>query len=204
MDAWRPLQASHRLQGPISLRRNWNHRFLTLEPKCHSDWRRTCGMVLLKKLASSMQLSAVSREHLEESQATGSQPREGDWSLVEGSNMLLAEMYANEVWVGLECIQVFEGFRFVSDSTIKSMIPSSGWALLLSVVAYSLLFFLQGKIERFCKDNITGGTCSMLHSHAPCKFWSRRYGAVPVAVAGVPINDKILCESFLVWPPQPE
>ena len=98
VDAWRPLQASHRLQGPISLRRNWNHRFLTLERKYSSDWRRTCGVVLLKKLTSSMQLSAMSREHLEESQATGSQPREGDLSLIEGSNMMLAEMYANEVW----------------------------------------------------------------------------------------------------------
>ena len=98
VDAWRPLQASHLLMGPICLHRNWNHRFLTLESEYWSDQRRTCTALLLRKLISSMNLSAIMREHLEESQATGSQPREGDLSLIEGNNMLLSEMYANEVW----------------------------------------------------------------------------------------------------------
>ena len=30
------------------------------------------------------------------------------------------------------------------------------------------------------------------------------YGAVPDAVSTTPINEKILCAHFLVWPPEPE
>ena len=39
VDAWGQLQASHLLEGPICLRRNFNHRFLTLE----SEWDNRCG-----------------------------------------------------------------------------------------------------------------------------------------------------------------
>ena len=40
-------------------------------------------------------ISLVTREHLAESQTTGSQPQEGELSLTEGSNMLLSEMFAD-------------------------------------------------------------------------------------------------------------
>ena len=101
VDAWRPLQASHLLEGPISLRRNWNHRFLTLESEWGNKMRHACVGALIKRLASDMlppDISMVTREHLAESQTTGSRPQEGELSLTEGSNMLLSEMFADEVW----------------------------------------------------------------------------------------------------------
>ena len=102
VDAWRPLQASHLLEGPIGLRRNWNHRFQTLESEWGNKMRHACMGALIRRLASDMlppDISVVTREHLAESQTTGSQSREGDLSLTEGSNiMLLSEMFADEVW----------------------------------------------------------------------------------------------------------
>ena len=101
VDAWRPLQASHPLEGPISLRRNWNHRFLTLESEWGNKLRHACVGPLIRRLARDMlrpDFSTVTRELLVYSQTTGSQPREGELSLTEGSNMLLSEMLADEVW----------------------------------------------------------------------------------------------------------
>ena len=98
--AWGVLQASHLLEGPISLRRNWNPRFLTLESEWDNKLRHACAAALLKKLVSGMlpaDASTVLRQHLEESQLTGSQPQEGDYSLVEGNEMLLSEALAEEV-----------------------------------------------------------------------------------------------------------
>ena len=104
MEAWGPFQASQLLKGPISLRRNWNHRFLTLEGEWANELRDACAGALLKKLAGGLlpqDANAVLRQHrlenLVESQATGSQPHEGDISLVEGNNMMLSEIMAEEV-----------------------------------------------------------------------------------------------------------
>ena len=100
VDALRPMQASHLLEGPIGLRRNWNPRFLTLESGWGNQMRHACAGALIKRLASDMlppDVSTVTQEHLVESQTTGSQPQEGELSL-EGSNMLLSEMFADEVW----------------------------------------------------------------------------------------------------------
>ena len=103
VDAWAPLQASHLLEGPISLRRNWNHRFLTLESEYHNKLRHACAGALMMRLAHDMMppdvhMSEEMVEHLVESQTTGSQPREGDLSLAQGNSMLLTEMLADEVW----------------------------------------------------------------------------------------------------------
>ena len=58
---------------------------------------------------------------------------------------------------------------------------------------------VEGKYEQ-----LNASLCSMLHPEAPpCKFWSKRYGAVPDAVSRLPLNDIILCQEFLVWPPVP-
>jgi hypothetical protein len=100
-DAWGPLQASHLLEGPISLRRNWNHCFLTLESEWGNKMRHACAGALIRRLASDMlppDISVVTLEHLAESQTTGSQPQEGELSLTNGGNMLLSEMFADEVW----------------------------------------------------------------------------------------------------------
>ena len=42
VDAWHSLQASHLLEWPISLRCNWNHRFLTLEFERANKMRHAC------------------------------------------------------------------------------------------------------------------------------------------------------------------
>ena len=101
VDAWRPMQASHLLEGPISLRRNWNHRFLTLESDWDNKMRHACVWALIRRLASDMlppDISMMTLQHLAESQTTGSEPQEGEFSLAEGNNMLLSEMFADEVW----------------------------------------------------------------------------------------------------------
>ncbi|CAL8463303.1 g2837 [Coccomyxa elongata] len=98
VDTWSGLQASHRLEGPISLRRNWNPRFLTLESEWDNKLRHACTAAVLKKLVSEIlppDASAVLRQHLEESQATGSQPQPGEFSLVEGNQLLLSQMFAD-------------------------------------------------------------------------------------------------------------
>ena len=51
-------------------------------------------------------ISAVMRAHLVESQTTSSQPQEGELSLTDGNNMMLSEIYADEVWprnLGVSC-----------------------------------------------------------------------------------------------------
>ena len=81
-DARRPLQASHLLEGPIGLRRNWNHRFLTLESDWGNKMRHACAGALIRRLASDMlppDVSTVTQEHLAESQTTGSR-----WSVTGG------------------------------------------------------------------------------------------------------------------------
>ncbi|BDA45893.1 hypothetical protein COCOBI_07-6800 [Coccomyxa sp. Obi] len=159
VDAWGPLQSSHLLEGPIGLRRNFNPRFLTLESEWDNKLRHGCAAALLKKLASGMlpaDAGALLGGHLVESQTTGSQPQEGDFSLVEGNNILLSEMFNEE-----------------------------------------------DEIERFCQD-INDDICSKLHQHAPCKFWNKSYGAVPDAISIMPINDNILFEKLLAWPPELE
>ncbi|BDA45891.1 hypothetical protein COCOBI_07-6780 [Coccomyxa sp. Obi] len=67
VDVWGRLQASHLLEGPIGLRRNWNHRFVTLESEWDNKLRHGCAAALMKKLASGMLLadaSAVLRGHV--------------------------------------------------------------------------------------------------------------------------------------------
>ena len=97
---WRSLQASHLLEGPISLRRNWNHRFLTLETEWDNKLRHGCVAALIKRLAHDVLppgIGTVTQAHLVESQTTGSQPEEGELSLIEGNDVLLSEMHADEV-----------------------------------------------------------------------------------------------------------
>ena len=100
--AWRPLQASQLLRGPISLRRNWNHRFLTLQPEYGSGLRNACAEALLRKLVDGMtplDISDAVRSRLVQTQTTGrgARPEEGELTLIEGNNMLLSEMYLEEV-----------------------------------------------------------------------------------------------------------
>ena len=93
---------------------------------------------LLKKLASSMlppDASMVLRQHLEIPQATGSQLKAGNFSLIEGNNVLLTEAFAKEVEVGplhLKVIFVSCGsrsgrsaFQIMDDSTRTSPSPSA-------------------------------------------------------------------------------
>ena len=103
VEGWAPLQASHLLEGPISLRRNWNHRFLTLEHEYDNKLRHACAAALMKRLARDMMPPGDSMPysmvvHLVDSQTTGSQPQEGDLSLAQGNSMLLTEMLLDEVW----------------------------------------------------------------------------------------------------------
>ena len=103
MAAWRPLQASQLLRGPISLRRNWNYRFLTLQPEFGSGLRDACAEALLRELVNGMtppDISDAVRSRLLQTQATGhgARPEEGELTLIEGNKMLLSEMYLEEVW----------------------------------------------------------------------------------------------------------
>ena len=91
---------SHRLEGPICLRRHWNHRFLTLESEWDNELRHACAATLIKKLVSRglpSDASEVLLRHLEESQATGSQLQAGHFSLHEGNDILLTAAFANKV-----------------------------------------------------------------------------------------------------------
>ena len=102
MEDWGPLQASHLMEGPIGLRRNWNHRFLTLESEYWNKHRHTCAAVLLRRLAGGFlppDIGEVARKHLVEAQLTGhgAQPQEGELTLDQGNTMLLAELYVQEV-----------------------------------------------------------------------------------------------------------
>ena len=54
VNAWAPLQASHLLEGPISLRRNFNPRFLTLESEYQNKLRHACAGALMMRLAVDM------------------------------------------------------------------------------------------------------------------------------------------------------
>ena len=88
------------MEGPIALRRNFNHRFLTLEPNWRNQQRHTCTSALIMGLASDVLPSDTDTwkiEHLQESQTTGSQPQQDELTLTDGSNMLLTEMNTNEV-----------------------------------------------------------------------------------------------------------
>ena len=100
MDAWGGLQASHLLEGPISLRRNWNPWFLTLESDWGNKLRHACVAAVLRKLVNSMlppDASSVLRQHLVESQVTGLQPQDDVFSLDEGNDLLLSQMDTEEV-----------------------------------------------------------------------------------------------------------
>ena len=102
MEDWGPLQASHLMEGPIGLRRNWNHRFLTLESEFWNKHRHTCAAMLLRRLAHGMlppDIGEVARQHLVQAQLTGhgAQPQEGELTLDQGNTMLLAELYVEEV-----------------------------------------------------------------------------------------------------------
>ena len=101
--AWRPLQASQLMRGPICLRRNWNHHFLTLQPEYDSGLRQACAEALLRELVNGMtppDISDAARSRLMQAQATGygARPEEGELTLIEGNNMLLSELYLEEVW----------------------------------------------------------------------------------------------------------
>ena len=62
---------------------------------------------------------------------------------------------------------------------------------------------MQDGIEDVCKQ-INAEVCKWLHPRRPpCRFWNKKYGAVPDAVSRVPINNDILCADYLVWPPEP-
>ena len=91
------------MEGPVCLRRNWNPRFLTLESEWANKLRRGCAAALLRKLAEHSlpkDASEMLRQHLEESQITGTEPeaddvehfKSQDYSLVEGNNMLLLNL----------------------------------------------------------------------------------------------------------------
>ena len=61
----------------------------------------------------------------------------------------------------------------------------------------------QDKIEGIYA-HINANICSDVHPDRPCRFWKKSFGAVPDAVARVPINQDILAADFLVWPePEP-
>ncbi|CAL8466262.1 g5798 [Coccomyxa elongata] len=159
VDAWGALRASHLLEGPISLRRNFNPRFLTLQSEWGNKLRHACVAAVLRKLVNNMlppDASSVLRQHLVESQATGSQPQADEFSLDEGNELLLSQMRAEECEI-------------------------------------ELLY-----------NRVNEDICAKLHPETPCKFWRMEYGAVPDAVSTTPINEKILCAHFLVWPPEPE
>ena len=100
---WPRCGLPHLHEGPISLRRNWNHRFLTLEGEYHNKLRHACTGALMMGLAHDMMPPDVSMpeemvEHLVDSQTTGSRPHEGDLTLAQGNSMLLTEMLLDEVW----------------------------------------------------------------------------------------------------------
>ena len=90
---WGPLQASHLMEGPLGLRRNFNYYFLTLESEWGNKLRHACAGMLLRKLAGGKlppDVSVLELDHLAEAQLTGSQPAEGELSLTKGSKMLLS------------------------------------------------------------------------------------------------------------------
>ena len=116
VDAWGQLQASHLLEGPIGMRRNFNHHFLTLESAWDNQLRHGCSAALIKRLAPDVLppgVSTVTLGRLAESQMPGAQPQAGEPSLTEGSDMLLSGMRVKEVWP-----RNLRGYGFPAESVL--------------------------------------------------------------------------------------
>ena len=83
VNSWRTLQASHRLEGPIYLRRNFSPVFLTLESWLANQMRHACSLLMVAELAGGCIRPYIS---------TAAQDR-----LTESDKMSLAEMMAKDV-----------------------------------------------------------------------------------------------------------
>ena len=77
------MQASHRLEGPFYLRRNFNHRFMVLEHGWANAARHACTGMMIDKL-----VGGFSRPY----NSTAAQD-----GLTEGNIMSLSEVMAKEV-----------------------------------------------------------------------------------------------------------
>ena len=98
VDAWGQLQASHPMEGPLYLRRNFNHNFLTLGSEWDNRLRHGCSAVLIRRIARDVLPLGGSTMHRAEPQLTGSQPQGGELSLADGNDLSLSKMSAKEVW----------------------------------------------------------------------------------------------------------
>ena len=83
MESWQALQASHRLEGPPYLRRNFNHRFMTLEHVWANQARHACSAMMINEL-----VGGFSRPYNSTAAQNG---------LTEGNRMSLSEVMAKEV-----------------------------------------------------------------------------------------------------------
>ena len=205
VDAWDPLQASHLLEGPVGLRRNFNHRFLTLESAWDNQLRHACSAALIKRIASDVLppgISTVTLGRLAESRTTGAQLQDDKLSLADGSNLLLSDMHTKEVrpWNS-------SGHDFLVESILWAAeipISFSEDCIRCYRLSTAIGILLQDEIEAICKE-INTDMCSKNHPDTPCKFWNKSYGAVPAAVSRVPFNEDILRAEFMMWPePEPE
>ena len=83
MKSWRALQASHRLEGPPYLRRNFNPHFMTPENRWANQARHACVGAMINKL-----VGGLSRPYT----STASRDR-----FTEGDKMSLLGMMVEEV-----------------------------------------------------------------------------------------------------------
>ena len=83
MKSWQALQASHRLEGPPYLRRNFNHRFMTLEHGWANAARHACTGRMIDNL-----VGGFSRPY----NSTAAQD-----GLTENNKMSLSEVMVKEV-----------------------------------------------------------------------------------------------------------
>ena len=185
VNSWSTLQASHRLEGPPYLRRNFNHRFMTLEHGWANGARHGCAGAMIDKL-----VGGFSRPYF----GTAAQDR-----LTEGDKMSLAEMVAKEVRalslngtdrrMGRVCVCTY----YPRESVLQ--LNRVYWCLLLTV----LCGMSQIEIERIGKG-INTDICSNLHPATPCRFWQHTWGAVPEAVTSLPYNYTVLHTDLFKWP----
>ena len=183
--SWRAHQASHRLEGPIYLRRNFSPHFVTLENWLANQVRQACSGLMVAELVGGFFRPYIS---------TTAQDR-----LTEGDKMSLAEMVAKEVRVlNLHGTDRRMGRVCVCTNYPRELVLQLNrvcWCLLLTV----LCGMSQIEIERIGK-RINTDVCSNLHPATPCRFWQHTWGAVPEAVTSLPYNYTVLRTDLFKWP----
>ena len=98
--SWGAFQASHRLEGPWFLRRNYSPHFMTLETRQTNEARKACHGAMTNQLVggvSRLYHGAAAMNCPAESQAADSQQQTGNPSSTEGDQLLLSAVMARKV-----------------------------------------------------------------------------------------------------------